>query len=635
MSPETPDKKEEYRKKLADVLNTVRKFDGTEGSYQQSMRKMIGLEQWMVEVFAEGKGIQAIKENEKAIVKEMGAGADRTIPGLLALMKKRLTKVLSRVKMDMVVTELDGVILPPGDVPIVEGRGKKVEPKEVRFQERLQKLLLLLSANGIFLDDVIVCTGAITTTMMRRESYYLIEIPRLNKEILLNEQVGEATFVIDGILSRDQITHYTKEELQKRYGDRVIRIIFQNNTTWGEQVIATLNLRAGMGEKVDVSFQERLREEVRKLIPTPKEWAEMNVRESNSFKVVGIKITQLARIFGIKVGRAGTLKFHFDLGKRIFGEDNVFKQLELNDEELIEAIKILVPTPEKWAKMKVNERAAFKVARMGIVALARRFGVRGNPFMYIKYHFELGEKIYGKNKVFIYVEKVELNNKDLIKAVRIIVTTPKKWVSMKPKERAKFRVKGIGLQAIGTRLGVIVKGPSCKKSFLELGERIYGKNKLFEQVELTNKELREEIRRVVITPEVWAKMKAKQKKVFKVKGMGLRKLATKFGVKGNPAANHKYHHELGSKIFGKKYGFEKNELGFDALREEVKKIVKTPKGWAEMKAKQKISLKVTGLSLIKLARRFGINKVNPINNHKYHLELGRKIYGENPVFDKK
>jgi hypothetical protein len=119
--------------------------------------------------------------------------------------------------------------------------------------------------------------------------------------------------------------------------------------------------------------------------------------------------------------------------------------------------------------------------------------------------------------------------------------------------------------------------------------------------------------------------------------MGLGALATKFGVKGNPANKYSYHLDLGKKMFGENPVFdykENPELSDAELREAARNEIKTPIEWAGMNVKVKRKFKVAGLGLVAMAGRFGI-KGNPVNNHKYHLELGKKIYGDNPCFDGK
>ena len=56
--------------------------------------------------------------------------------------------------------------------------------EDPKFKERLKNLLLTLSENGIYSDDIILISGDVMNNMMRKESYTIIEIPKLNREVL-------------------------------------------------------------------------------------------------------------------------------------------------------------------------------------------------------------------------------------------------------------------------------------------------------------------------------------------------------------------------------------------------------------------------------------------------------------------
>ena len=120
---------------------------------------------------------------------------------------------------------------------------------------------------------------------------------------------------------------------------------------------------------------------------------------------------------------------------------------------------------------------------MGLVAIATRFGVKGDPVNYHAIHLQLGEKIFGADTVILEKLKVARASKE---------------VEALPPEELR---------------------PHLTKSH---------------------------------NPDTWAEMTAKQKSAFRVPGseMGLRALATRFGVEGNPVSNHAIHLELGEKIFG-------------------------------------------------------------------------------------
>ena len=466
---------QEYRNRLASVLNTVRQFDGTEISYHDSMRKMIGLEKWLSDTFNEKEAPRLQEEAEKAIAAEAGTKPNRTISGLLDLMKRRLENVLED-RESVLVVDLDGVILPAGEVPIVEGHGQKVESQEIRFDQRWKKLLRILHQNGIFIDDVISYRGRVTPNMRRKDSYYMVEIPRIRKIILLCDQIGEATFVIDGLIPRSQILELRKKQLLNILGERVTRIIFHNEDQWEQQIIAALNLEEGLGEKIDV----RLMNAIRAQIATAEEWARMTAVLKGKFKANGMGLCAIATRFGVEGNPKDNHKYHLELGKLIYGENAVFEVTDISVEDLKNLILIEVATAEEWAGMKRVQKGKFKVKGMGLIAIARRFGIEGDPVHYRKYHLELGKLIYGENDAFEYEDTVEIGNEELKNLIQVQVATAEEWAGMKSVQKGKFKVKGMGLKSIARRFGIEGDPPNNHKYHLALGKLIYGENPVFD-----------------------------------------------------------------------------------------------------------------------------------------------------------
>jgi hypothetical protein len=58
-------------------------------------------------------------------------------------------------------------------------------------------------------------------------------------------------------------------------------------------------------------------------------------------------------------------------------------------------------TPETWAKMPREQKSAFQVpgSEMGLIALATRFGVKGDPVGSHAIHLELGDNIFGATQI--------------------------------------------------------------------------------------------------------------------------------------------------------------------------------------------------------------------------------------------
>ncbi|MBU1683175.1 hypothetical protein KJ742_04480 [Patescibacteria group bacterium] len=120
-------------------------------------------------------------------------------------------------------------------------------------------------------------------------------------------------------------------------------------------------------------------------------------------------------------------------------------------------------------------------------------------------------------------------------------------------------------------------------------------------------------------------MKQAEKKEFKINNMGLYKISTIFGIKGNPVGNHKVHLELGRKIYGDRHDSLQVFI-LNKLKQKIIQKIPTPEEWAKMTAIEKSKFKITNIGLYKISTIFN-TKGDPVHSHKIHLKLGRKIYG--------
>jgi len=323
---------------------------------------------------------------------------------------------------------------------------------------------------------------------------------------------------------------------------------------------------------------------------TPEKWVKMTRREKKGFKITGIGLYAIASVFGVEGNPADSQLLHLELGLKIFGENNAVilpqwnkllseqaerEKLKNNPELLAETIKESF-TSEKWAKMANKEKQCFKIAGFGLKAIASVFGVDGNPANNNLVHLELGLKIFGENNAVILPQLKKLqselaeqekfkNNPELLAETIKGLCSPEKWAKMPKKERFRFKIAGLGLAAIARIFGVDGKPTSNKLANLDLGLKIYGEDnsvilplwkklqsELAEQEKFKNNpELLAETIKGSHTPEKWVKMTCKEKNRFKIAGLGLVTISSKFGIDGSPACNQLVHLELGLKIYGK------------------------------------------------------------------------------------
>ena len=133
----------------------------------------------------------------------------------------------------------DKMILPPDPEyrRIQTGSGKwRKEPWP--DYDRIGRLVWLLKGIGVYTTDYTVIVWTNTENAMRRESYVMFQIPKLNKTILVNNCYGEATFIYDGILEYDDVVAYSKKDLSSQ----LTKIIFSHSKkeAWDVQILGEL-----------------------------------------------------------------------------------------------------------------------------------------------------------------------------------------------------------------------------------------------------------------------------------------------------------------------------------------------------------------------------------------------------------
>jgi hypothetical protein len=477
--------------------------------------------------------------------------------------------------------------------------------------------------------------------------------------------------------------------------------IFGSGTVISERLVAIQKQLIEKSKLLDLRSVSQ--DEVRQIIKdggmTPERWVEMTVKDKKSFRVPGsdMGMRALATRFGVKGSQVNNTAIHLQLGERIFGVGTVISErltvtskrlldkskfLDLRNasqDEITQIIKDAGMTPEQWVEMSFNEKKSFRVpgSDMGMRALARRCGIKGDPVGYTAIHLELGERIFGSCTVISERLLAILKLLDLRIAsedeIRQIVNdagiTPEQWVSMTAKERRSFRIPGsdMGMNALARVFGVEGDSVGYTAIHLELGERIFGSCTVISERLLAISDLldlrnasQDEITQIIkeggITPERWVEMSYRTKKSFRVPGsdVGMKALARRFDIRGNPVNNTAIHLELGERIFGVGTVISERVLAVSkrlihksklldlrkASRDEITQIINdagiTPEQWVRMSQKEKQSFRVPGsdMGMRALARRCGI-KGDPVGYTAIHLELGEHIFGRGTIISER
>lgn len=236
------------------------------------------------------------------------------------------TKTLEQ--MGITVVELKGVILQPDRANALQANGNSTRPfNELKIIPRLSKVIALLRGENIYTDDIIVAKGEVHPGQMRHLSYYLVEIPRLNRQMLICDEAGEQTFVINGIMNRQTLLQLTKSELQAKFADIVLPVPYRSEAQYLSDVsmalfhdMHDLDTKNPVGKKVKVFDQELMRDEILKQFPTAEKFFEaMYGSKRRDIDILGKKLTAVMSTFGISgIDNRECVM----LGQKLYGADD-------------------------------------------------------------------------------------------------------------------------------------------------------------------------------------------------------------------------------------------------------------------------------------------------------------------------
>ena len=272
----------------------------------------------------------------------------------------------------------DKMILPPDPEyrRIQTGSGKWWKEPWPDY-DRIGRLVWLLKAIGVYTTDYTVIVWTNTENAMRRESYVMFQIPKLNKTILVNNCYGEATFIYDGILEYDDVVAYSKKDLSSQ----LTKIIFSHSKkeAWDVQILGELT-------RIEQEVKEKREKGELSEPKSVKEIFKAN-REAISNEKKREEITKFfLKNYGtkIKITKENEKDYTFpeeeSKGLNIFtGEKN--EQLYIFTEgEGRNVYTFTEEDKEKLVIMKVEERSELKITvwgeSQGLQATARTFWLK-------------------------------------------------------------------------------------------------------------------------------------------------------------------------------------------------------------------------------------------------------------------
>ena len=240
--------KANYNDWLHDAYEAARDFDGSETRDNALYKPLENIDRFIQDRNNGLTSIQLEQAFAQACSPNLPKGAPRTVSTFLSLAGQFYDRASNAsTKEDLLTTLSDGgtLIIPSSSIFVQTDEGalelsktNNPLPFEKRTQPRLALLVKHLKEAGIYTDDLIIHAGIAASNMVRSEPYMLVQIPRLDREVVVCDQVGEITFVSNRILGPTAWEHLSKEELKAR--DDVRAIVFNSEEQWWNDIAGTL-----------------------------------------------------------------------------------------------------------------------------------------------------------------------------------------------------------------------------------------------------------------------------------------------------------------------------------------------------------------------------------------------------------
>lgn len=220
------------------AIESAQNYDGSEVSYERVFDALIAFENCAKELFGDPK---LNYDQREAALAQRVIKTPVTTQELLGVAARNFGQRLKAGSHNIKTIETGFIFLPTESAaPVSSGHHVGLSP--ALSEPRTEKLITLLNSHKppIFTDDLIMYPGKVSTNMIRHASYTLIQIPRLDREIVISDQVGEACYVGQGQRGPLFWTTYRKPELNQvdgisrilyneKYEENLIEVLFGDN----------------------------------------------------------------------------------------------------------------------------------------------------------------------------------------------------------------------------------------------------------------------------------------------------------------------------------------------------------------------------------------------------------------------
>ncbi len=665
-----------YREAMAQSLLRARAYNGTEASYEELVAQLVTLEQ----VAKESPSLKKEDpiDREAAAALSFTPTRPRDIQNILDVAIDARNKVLHNAlvkhtpetisattekQSPLLMIHVNGVLIPtnPRPLPASDQAGQPFEA--VRIENRMRDVMSILDKLNVHIDDLIVVTGNVDKSMMRELSYAAIRIPRINRAILVCDQVSEATFVLRGDIGSNDLLNKNKEELREHFGKdlrKLVRRADDTNEGWKEKIELLLStdsawddptgpiVKRPLGQKIKVATlgEETLTSKLAAAVGSPEKWITMNSLQRRDLSANGLYLTALTTIFGIQENALQSKKGFFQMGLLVFPNDPTIKKaLEIATRTPLEwraavAAKI---TPEQWVTMTQEERRMLDFDGIKLRKLSAVLGEISTNWWDTKVFLNLGLAIFPDNKLI--KEKLAIENRtpeEWRNSIREAVTA-NEWLEMTKEDHSNLSFDGWTLSEIAALFGITGGLTRHGKPFLQLGAAIFPEDPAIKKELLMSERTLEEWRvatQAKTTPEKWLAMSSRERRDFDVDGRKFTMLCSMFGIPSTTKGKVTAFLLLGQAIFPDS-ALIKNEVKkaeaaqstFTSLEnrtpEEWRNILSqkfTPESWLK---ERRAEFNVDNFTFPFLLKKFGIK--NKVRRNVPFLELGLAIFPDNQL----
>ena len=569
---------------------------------------------------------------------------------------------------------IDWVIFPPEwDTRIQPWSWKWLNKKE--WYDRISLLFnkILNIENNIYLWDFRVVIGKDDNNSLRKYSYVVIEIPKLNKSIFVNNKYGEATYIYDWIPTDKDLLTKWKESL----GTVCTKISFYNADQWEKQVSEFL-FKENSSDK-STTFKDIKAKDLKNVLDMEEKKAvirtilnEKQTKEKrfslNTDQRLHFRLDDwtsyiiIARIFGFTERWNHLIKDKnfIELSKKIFGEDDpdVIKLINWCVIHTTDSIRNLFENNKQLKQLRFSldyfHRFYFKLPdKTSYLIIARTFGFKEEKkdLSKNKFFIELSKKIFGENDPDV-IKLINKNTEHTINSIRNLLKDnkelkEKRFSLLNYHDKEKFKLSNNTTYLIISRIFWFNEEKKViynNKTFIELSKKIFGEDdpdviKLKSTVHTINsirslfkdnKELKE---------KRFSLSNYDDRTMFKLPDKtSYLTIARIFGFKEGlkDLAKDKIFIELSKKIFGEDdpdvINYTNNHMIYaDSIKALLTNDNQLKKLRFSLNIKQRINFKLSNYtSYTDIARIFGFTEnYKLLAKDKIFTELSKKIFWEN------